>query len=104
MAADCGEGDCDRPATDEAATDEAAEAVERVRIKVGAAEGLRSKFAGRIAHPDIADGYAGAGMVPQRGGGDDLDRSFAAAVPPAHQPTARTARLQRGLRSAADAW
>src|SRR5208337_5162047 len=69
MAADFGEGDFDRPATHEPAED-----VERVGIKVGAEKCLRFEFAHWIAHQDITDGNAVAGMVPYGGAGDDLDQ------------------------------
>src|SRR5271166_2195459 len=83
MAADFGEGDFDRPATHEPAED-----VERVGIKVGAEKGLRFEFGRGIAHQDITDGNAVAGVVPYGGAGDDLDHSLAAAIPPGHQQTA----------------
>src|SRR5271166_112223 len=83
MAADFGEGHFDRPTTDKPAED-----VERVGIKIGAEKGLRFEFAHWIAHQDITDGNAVAGVVPYSGAGDDLDHPFAAAVPPGHQQTA----------------
>ena len=60
MAAHLGEGAFGGPATDEPAED-----IEPVRVKLGAEKGLRFEFGRRIAHQNIADVYAMAGMVRQ---------------------------------------
>src|SRR3954447_19206105 len=83
VAADLGEGDLDRPATNEPAED-----VERLRIEIGAEECLGLALTRRVTDQDVADGDTVAGLGPDGGAGDDLERLFAAAVPSAHPQAA----------------
>src|SRR3982751_5974732 len=79
VAANLGEGHLDRPAADEPAQD-----VERRRVEIGAEERLGLALTRRIADQDVADGDAVAGLGPDGGAGDDLERRLAAAVPSAY--------------------
>jgi hypothetical protein len=88
--------------------DEPPQNIERRRIKVGAQERLRFVLPYWVAHQNVTDRHTVTGMVPYRGGGDDLEQSFAAAIPPAHQqrlpasPPAGQALLQAGRALADD--
>jgi hypothetical protein len=88
--------------------DEPPQNIERRRIKVGAQERLRFVLPYWVAHQNATDRHTVTGMVPYRGGGDDLEQSFAAAIPPAHQqrlpasPPAGQALLQAGRALADD--
>src|SRR3954469_682727 len=98
VAADLGECDLDRPATNEPAED-----VERLRIEIGAEECLGVALTRRVTDQDVADGDAVAGLGPEGGAGDDLERLFAAAVPSSYPQAAPScprvveALLERGL-------
>src|SRR3954467_10689353 len=83
VAADLGECDLDRPATDEPAED-----VERLRVGIGAEERLRFALTRWVADQDVADGDAVAGLGPEGGARDDLERLLATTIPSAHPQAA----------------
>src|SRR5918995_4755784 len=98
VAADLGECDLDRPATNEPAED-----VERLRSEIGAEECLGFALTRRVTDQDVAEGDAVAGLGPEGGAGDDLERRLATAIPSAHpqaapsRPRVVEALLERGL-------
>src|SRR5690242_21824773 len=76
MATDLGEGDLGAPAASKPAQD-----IERIGGEIGAQEGLRAELALAVAHQHVADRDVVAGMRPDGGAADDLDRALGAAIP-----------------------
>ena len=76
MASDLGKRDFSRPAANEPAED-----IERVCVEISAQECLRLEFSGDVADQHVTDGHHAAGMMPDGGGGDDVDQALAPAIP-----------------------
>ncbi len=76
MASDLGKRDFSRPAANEPAED-----IERVCVEISAQECLRLEFSGDVADQHVTEGHHSAGMMPDGGGGDDVDQTLAPAIP-----------------------
>lgn len=66
----------DRPSADEPAQD-----IQRIGVDIGAQERLGIVIAGDVAHEDVADGHALAGMVPEDRLGHDVEGPPGGAIP-----------------------
>src|ERR1051325_10805966 len=77
MASDLGKRDFSRPAANEPAED-----IERVCVEISAQECLRLEFSGDVADQHVTDGHHAAGMMPDGGGGDDVDQALARPYQP----------------------